>query len=240
MEEETKLKDQVIPEDKWRFDEGVTKVFDDMLSRSIPQYEVMRDAVFELGSKFVKDGTHVVDLGCSRGEALSNFVSRFGARCRFLGVEVSEPMLEAARARFAGWNETVRIEKMDLRKEYPQPRASLTLCVLTAMFVPIEHRPALFRAMHNHSAPGGAVVLVEKVLGEGAENDAAFVELYLRMKKDNGYTDEQVERKRLSLEGVLVPLTARWNEEMLRWAGFQRVECFWRWMNFCGWLGVKP
>ena len=59
------------------------------------------------------------------------------------------------------------------------------------------------------------------------------------MKKGHGYTQEQIERKRLSLEGVLVPVTARWNEEMLRMAGFQQVDTFWRWMNFCGWVAVK-
>ena len=31
---------------KWEFDATVTDCFDDMLTRSIPQYDVMRDAVF--------------------------------------------------------------------------------------------------------------------------------------------------------------------------------------------------
>lgn len=232
-------KDQVVPEGKWKFDDAVTNAFDDMLERSIPQYGIMRDAVFELGSRFLEtNGAHVVDLGCSRGEALARFVDRFGARHRYVGVEISEPMLAAARERFSGW-ECVRIEKLDLRREYPMPRAALTLSVLTAMFVPVEHRSNLFRKMFENTAQGGAVILVEKVLGEGAENDSAFVDVYLKMKRANGYSDEQVERKRLALEGVLVPLTARWNEEMLRWAGFSRVECFWRWMNFAAWIGVR-
>jgi len=53
------------------------------------------------------------------------------------------------------------------------------------------------------------------------------------------YTTEQIERKRLALEGVLVPVTARWNEDLLRDAGFRQVECFWRWLNFAGWVGVR-
>ena len=40
--------DHTIPEGKWQFNEGVTKVFDDMLSRSIPEYQVMRQLVFDL------------------------------------------------------------------------------------------------------------------------------------------------------------------------------------------------
>ncbi len=66
-----------------------------------------------------------------------------------------------------------------------------------------------------------------------------MVNRYLRMKADNGYTQEEIDRKRLSLEGALVPLTAQWNEELLRRCGFQHVDCFWRWMNFAGWVAVK-
>ena len=43
----------------------------------------------------------------------------------------------------------------------------------------------------------------------------------------------------LALEGKLVPVTAHWNEELLRNAGFAQVECFWRWCNFAGWIAVK-
>lgn len=63
--------------------------------------------------------------------------------------------------------------------------------------------------------------------------------LYYNLKASNGYTQEQIERKRLSLEGVLVPVTAKWNEELLRMAGFVHVDSFWRWMNFAGWVAVK-
>jgi len=83
-------------------------------------------------------------------------------------------------------------------------------------------------------------VLVEKVLGASAELDEAFVELFLTMKERNGYSPGEIDRKRLSLEGVLVPVTARWNEDLLHQEGFASVDCFWRHLNFAGWVAVKP
>ena len=77
------------------------------------------------------------------------------------------------------------------------------------------------------------------MLGSDAELDELFVELYQQMKRENGYTQEEIDRKRLSLEGRLVPVTGRWNEEMLLRAGFDRVDCFWRWMNFAGWIALR-
>lgn len=233
--------DHTLPREKWAFDEGVTSVFDNMLARSIPQYSVMRDACYQLGRRYVQHGTDIVDLGCSRGEALKLFVDEFGAYCHYYGVEIAQPMLIAARLRFAALidRNVMDILDMDLRQDYPPAKASLTLCVLTLQFTPIEYRLQILDRIYQHTLPGGALILVEKVLGATARLNEDMVSLYLAMKAQNGYSREEIDRKKSSLEGVLVPVTARWNEEMLRGAGFREVDCFWRWMNFAGWLGVK-
>src|SRR6267154_4697280 len=62
--------DHVQPDGKWSFNDDVAKCFDDMLIRSIPQHSVMRQAVFDVGSRYVQKETAIIDLGCSRGEAL--------------------------------------------------------------------------------------------------------------------------------------------------------------------------
>lgn len=224
--------------DRWAFDGEVTRVFDDMLARSIPDYAAMRELVTDLAVAFAQKDTHVVDLGTSRGEALAAVYERLGARNRYVGIEVSAPMLAAARERFAG-RDLVRIESIDLRTDYPKPAASVVLSVLTLMFVPIEHRLRVLRRAYESLVDGGALILVEKVLGSSARLDEAFVDRYWRMKREHGYTDDDVRRKALALEGVLVPITARWNEEALASAGFREVDCFWRVGNFAGWVAVK-
>lgn len=229
------------PDGAWEFDETVTQVFDDMLTRSIPQYEVMRQACFDLACRFQQRKTAIVDLGCSRGEAMARLVDQFGVNNYFVGVEVSEPMLAAARQRFAGMIQAgvVDIRKLDLRTAYPEVQASVTMCVLALQFTPIEHRLRIMQDIYKHTTPGGALILVEKVLGATADIDRTMVQLYYDFKHANGYTWDEIDRKRLSLEGKLVPMTARWNEELLRETGFREVDCFWRWMNFAGWVAVR-
>lgn len=118
-------------------------------------------------------------------------------------------------------------------------KASLTLSVFTLQFVPIEYRQRVIQDVYDHTIPGGGFVLVEKVLGETARIDKLLVERYYAMKRDHGYSLDAIERKRLALEGVLVPVTARWNVELLRQAGFREIDCFWRWANFAAWIAVK-
>ena len=234
--------DRTMPTGRWEFDAKVTAVFDDMLNRSIPHYGVMREACRELGSRFIRPGTDVVDLGCSRGESMAPFVRLFGGEVRHVGLECSLPMLEASRARYPELirSGVVEIREHDLRDPYPSDlRASLTLAVLTIQFTPIEFRQQILAAIARSTVPGGALILVEKVLGESAELDDAFVALYLDHKARSGYSAEAIAAKRSALQGALVPLTDRWNRELLRSAGFTRVDCFWRWFNFAAWVAIR-
>lgn len=227
---------------EWEFDEEVTRVFDDMLRRSIPDYEAMRDTVFDLGSRFVKQHGYVIDLGCSRGEALAPFVDRFGAHNHFLGLEVSEPMVAAARERFAGMIEAgvVDIRQHDLRETpIPSVPSTLVLSVFTLQFVPIEYRQGIVYDVYDRMAPGGAFILAEKVVGSTALTQRTLVEAYHALKHRHGYSLDDIERKRRALENRLVPLSAEWNERLLTSAGFRHVECIWRRLNFAAWLAVK-
>lgn len=234
----------------WKFDARVTEQFDEMLSRSIPQYPVMREACFDVGSRFVRPQTEIVDLGASRGEAIAPFIESFGINNYYTLCEISEPMYEALQKRFDGWLKATEINKhlcrmmqicrIDLRHDFPKfYQSSLTLAVLTLQFIPIEHRFSMVQKIFDKTVSGGALIIVEKILGKNAHLDDIFVDIYLKRKRNNGYSDEEIQRKRLALEGVLVPMTAKANEEMLFDAGFERVECFWRWMNFAGWVAIK-
>lgn len=233
--------DKTKPEGKWEFDAEVTDCFDDMLARSIPQYDVMRGLCHDLACNFRKPKTDIVDLGCSRGAAMASLVRQFGAYNRFVGVEVSEPMRTACEKRFQGMMDVgiVDVTDVDLREAYPPVAASVTLAVLTIQFTPIEYRQRILKNIYETTLPGGALIMVEKILGSTAELDELMVKRYYEKKKESGYTEEDINRKRLSLEGVLVPLTAEHNESLLRKTGFTKVDCFWRWMNFAGWVAVR-
>lgn len=232
-----------LPGDKWAFDESVAKVFDDMLQRSIPAYASMRELTTDLAVAAARPHTRVVDVGCARGEAIAGMLGRVPADVRFLATDVSEPMLDACRRRFWGSSglAPVDVVRHDLRAGFPTPArtASVVLAVLTLQFTPIEHRLRIVRDAWRALVPGGSLFLVEKIIGASAEIDAAFVARYYAHKLAMGYSQDEIDRKRLSLEGVLVPVTADWNEDMLRRAGFVAIDCYWRWLNFAGWVATK-
>lgn len=228
-------RDEVMPEGKWRFDAGVTAVFDDMLARSIPDYIGMRRITTELAVRFHQPLTAIVDLGCSRGTGLRPIIDQVGGACNYIGIEVSNSMRAAAEKAVP----EATILDLDLREAYPRLQASVTLSILTLQFVPIEYRQRILSDAYEQTVKGGVFILAEKILGRDSFTNDLLIDTYLNRKGENGYTPEQIAAKRKSLEGVLVPVTAAWNEEMLRGAGFSHVECVWRNLNFAMWIGVK-
>lgn len=241
MSETAKKIDKVMPQNSWVFSEEVASCFDNMLERSIPDYRTMRKLVQSIAFRYVRHKEDIVDLGCSNGIAIKPFVDRFGATNRYTLMDVSEPMLDKCREKYRGWIDTgvMQVSNIDITKDFPRVNACVIMSVLTLQFTPIEYRPKIVKRIYDALLPGGAFLFVEKVLGESADMDDLLVDEYYAIKRENGYTTDQIEAKRKSLEGVLVPITAKWNEELLRNAGFSKVECFWRCLNFCGWVAIK-
>ena len=202
---------------KWKFDEQVTAAFDDMLSRSVPDYATMRRLVFDLGSRFVQKGTDIVDLGSSRGAGLAPFVDRFGSLNRHIAVDEAGPMLDSCRERFGSMIDVGVVKVIDHN---------------------LAEGQRLIADVYRATVPGGALIFVEKTIGDSADLDSLLVDSYYDHKRANGYSEEQIQSKRQSLRGVLMPFTASANEALLRSEGFN-IQPFWRALNFCGWLAIK-
>lgn len=242
------MRDVVMQEGPWEFTEEVATVFEDMLERSIPDYEKMREAACAIAAPALARGTdpvclsRVLDLGCSNGIALQRLDAYALANGhtidRLVGLDISEPML--ARAREIE-DERYWFLYQDLCEHLPFPNDcfDVVLAVLTIQFCPVAHRQRILDEASRVLRPGGRLVLVEKVLGATQGIDDDMIDIYHDHKRDMGYTDEQIERKRLNLEGVMSPVTPEWNEVQLDAAGFLEVDCFWRWMNFAGWIAIR-
>lgn len=237
----THNKDSIIPSDKWIFNQEVTTVFDDMLERSIPDYFNMRALVNDLTSKYVQNESSVLDLGCSTGGAIKDVIASVQQEVVFIGVEISEPMREQAKKNLQKFIDTkqVKIINCDLREDFPISSNSVVLSILTIQFIPIEHRQKIISNIYESLLSGGVFIFVEKILGNDSIGNSMLEDLYYQLKGENGYTEEQIRAKRKSLEGILVPVTADWNMEMMSKAGFTNIQQFWQQLNFAGWVGFK-
>ncbi len=230
------MQDTVNKKDKWSFDSEVTSCFDDMLVRSIPDYYTMRYLVGEIGKKQIRSKDDViVDLGCSTGGSIAPF-AELGNEIH--GIEISEPMFLECTERFKCYPQ-ITISRQNIVDDFPKIKARLIMSILTIQFTPIEERWRIIKNIYDNLEEDGCFIFVEKILATSAETDELFTDVYYDMKRKNKYSEEQIQNKRKSLSGVLVPVSANENKNFLQETGFKRIECFWRCLNFAGWIAYK-
>lgn len=240
MENQESRVDNVTPKPKWEFDSDVAKCFANMLERSIPDYRSMRSLVYEIGERFIQPGTYITDIGCSTGLAVEPFYRKHNDNNAYFLCDNSEAMIEVCKDKFSVGIEagTVMLVNGNFFEQDIPANQSLVLSILSMQFMPTAYRQNMINAIYNSLNPEGAFVLVEKIIADEGTDDLN-VDLYYQMKRENGYTEEKIMQKRKSLENVLSPLKAEWNVDMLHEAGFEKVDMFWRCLNFCGWVAIK-
>ena len=228
----------------FEFNEEVAAVFDDMLVRSVPFYLEQQALIQEVAARFYQPGTVMVDLGCSTAATISRLAAQLGPKSRFVGYDNSEPMLQKARAKLeaAGQAERVELRYADLNEDlasYELTNASVVTLLWTLQFVRPLKRDALVKWIFDGMVEGGALICCEKVLTNSSDMNRYFIDFYYDFKRRNGYSEEEILKKREALENVLVPYRVDENFELFRRNGFNVVETFFQWYNFAGFLCVK-
>ena len=127
----------------------------------------------------------------------------------------------------------------DLNKEVPVENASVVILCLTLQFVRPMNRERLMKQVFEGLQPGGALILVEKILAEDSLFNRDFIKYYYDMKRRHQYSELEISQKREALENVLIPYKLSENITLLRDSGFQHCEVFFKWYNFTGIIAKK-
>ncbi len=239
-------KDEVFKESfskpsDFKFNRKVACVFDDMVIRSVPFYEEMQRMISELATDHFQDNTNIYDLGCSTGATLIRMNDSIPSNIQFIGIDDSPDMLEKCREKLkeAGFERPVKLQVADLNAGVNIIDASVVIVCLTLQFVRPINRDRLLKSIYNGLVPGGAVIIIEKIIAEDSTFNRDFIKYYYDMKRRNNYSEMEISQKREALENVLIPYKLSENIIMLREAGFSQCEIFFKWYNFSGFIAKK-
>jgi tRNA (cmo5U34)-methyltransferase len=235
------FKDTIKKSSDFKFSSKVARVFDDMVTRSVPFYEEMQRMIGELAADHYIDETSIYDLGCSTGATLIHMNESVPTHIPFIGIDDSPDMLEKCRQKLNEFEikRPVKLEVADLNNHVHIGNASVVVLCLTLQFVRPINREKLLRTIYDGIVPGGAVIIIEKILAEDSTFNRDFIKYYYDMKRRNHYSEMEISQKREALENVLIPYKLSENVIMLREAGFTQVEIFFKWYNFSGFIAKK-
>ncbi|MCP4075946.1 MAG: carboxy-S-adenosyl-L-methionine synthase CmoA [Gammaproteobacteria bacterium] len=221
----------------FEFDEEVTRAFDDMISRSVPGYDLLVKMMALYADIFIADNTSVYDLGCSTGVMSRVIAQQLKAEnISIYSIDNSQSMIKKCKERHAEYDiqwQCADIETVDIKN------ASMVVLNLTLQFIKQEQRDALLQKIFNGLNKGGILVLSEKVNYDDSKQQKIMTELYQGFKKVQGYSDLEISQKRAALENVLIPNTPAEHMHRLRKSGFDQVfDCF-HCFNFVSYLAIK-
>lgn len=224
----------------FRFNRDVAHVFASHVRKSVPFYDEVQRMILEISDWFIHPNSTVYDLGMSVGETIAYLYQKHSKlkNPRFIGVDSSKEMLQTARENLINTSNVLFIEA-DLNLPFEIRNASLVTMLYTLQFIKPENRSQLIKEIYDGLNDNGALIMLEKIVGNNSNFNELFIELYEDMKIRNGLTLSQIKSKADSLRGVLLPYTQEKNIDMLQQAGFKDIDIFFKWYNFIGIIAVK-
>lgn len=237
---DTIFKNKLERIEDFQFNQEVALAFDDMVSRSIPFYKEIQSIILDILSKAFLEGDLIYDLGCSTGNTILSIGEYLkGRRYKLVGIDNSAPMLEVCQRKISQYNMTdVQLIRGNLEKINFQ-QCGMAIMNYTLQFIHPFKRLQVLQKIHKSLRQDGIFILSEKIKVEDGQFQSLFTELYYDFKRRNGYTELEISQKREALEKVLKPFTPDAQLELLKIAGFKKVETLFRWYNFACYLGIK-
>ena len=218
-------------EKQFEFDEAVASVFDDMLERSIPFYDTVRQLEIALILANEAPAKRVVDLGSSTAKFLIELSNSMTTPMELVGIDKSEAMVERARKKAEAFGVHVDLRIGDI-VSYDYTGSDFVISNYTLQFVRPMLRLELLGKIANGLNEEGIFLFSEKVVFDDKLLNKQMIDIYYDFKRARGYSDLEISRKREALENVLIPFTVQENIQMCLDAGFTDVSTIFQWANF--------
>ncbi|MCZ6116430.1 carboxy-S-adenosyl-L-methionine synthase CmoA [Campylobacter ureolyticus] len=234
------MKDEIFKQPilkQFEFDENVASVFDDMISRSVPFYDVSSNLITQILVKYLDSQAFIIDLGCSTGALLFKLFEK-NPKFRLCGVDNSKAMQEIAKNKAKAYGSKVEFIEADaLTFEFNS--ANAVILNYTLQFIRPLKRVNFIKKIYDGLEEGGIFILSEKLLYEDKKLSKNMIEIYEEYKEKNGYSKYEIAQKRQALENVLIPFSEDENKKLLKDAGFRVIETIFKWGNFASFMAIK-
>jgi tRNA (cmo5U34)-methyltransferase len=225
----------------FKFDESVSRVFPDMIRRSIPGYETIIELCGSIAEKYAQPDSNIYDLGCSHGATTLSMSSRaLHDSVTFVAVDNSSAMLDKCRVNLGTLESKGRLRLVESDVERVEiVRASIVAMNFTLQFITPVHRDPLVQQIYEGLNPGGVFILSEKISFGDSEETVLQQQLHEQFKSSNGYSELEVSQKRTALEKVMVIEQKEQHLERIKNAGFRHAAQWFQSFNFASFIAVK-
>ena len=242
----TKDKDNLFAKNRaltsgFQFDEQVVRVFPDMISRSVPGYELIVPMIGMLARRYALPDSSIYDLGCSLGAAsmaMSRAVKKNGIK--IIAVDNSAAMVKKCKQNLENTSGSLPIE-VHLQDiiDTPISNASVVVLNFTLQFLNRDQRQALINRISEGMCAGGVLIVSEKICFDGHQEQIDQANWHHDFKRAQGYSELEISQKRDALEDVLRPETEQEHFKRFEKAGFSKIRRWFQCFSFTSYIAFK-
>jgi len=191
------------------------KEFDSHIKKSIPNYELLHNAVVGMSDYFKSESYPIYDLGCSTGNLLKaiDHPHKIGIDNQ-MGIGLNA----------------------DLNKPFVFDKSCIIISLFTMQFLEKSARKPLIKSIYESLIEGGAFIFAEKVYSEEGMIQDIFTFPYYEFKSKN-FSSSEILSKEKEIRGIMKPNTTKQNLAYLE--DFSSVSMFYKFFNFECYLCVK-
>lgn len=215
--------------------------FDQHIAREIRGYDILDNIITGFADSLIEDSTNVYDIGCSTGRlihrlatSLENETDESRRRTvQFIGFEPNRNLVNNSLL-----GSKVRIIQEKVTRQTTFDNASVIFSIFTLQFIPVNERQRVLRQVYKGLNMNGAFIWAEKVYSSDPQIESLITKQHLAFKRE-GSSAEDILNKDQRLQAIMRPLQLSRDIQMLKRAGFERYEIFWRVNNFMALVAIK-
>jgi tRNA (cmo5U34)-methyltransferase len=192
---------------EWTFNKEIAKKFNRHARQHIPDYERVLNLTINLCTQKLKKNSNILEIGCAIGETVSRLNEKGYKNVH--AVDQSQDMLDYCPKDAATYYCSSNFPKIDLLFD-------AVLCNWTLHF--IKNKNDYLKNIYNAMNSNSFLILSEKT-----ENSGLALKQYHQWKSNNGVSDEEIQSKAKSLEGVLFVNSINWYLKNLKSIGFNEI-----------------
>jgi len=222
----------------WTFNsENVANNFDQHVKKSVPFYSEAQDLITTMSDFFTSENSIYYDLGCSTGALTRKVNSKNQHKnIKSIGIDNSKQMIKEAKKN--SFNKGCIFKYGDIT-EFKYNKSNLITSFYTIQFIHPSVRAELIKNIYESLNWGGGFFLFEKTRASDARYQDLITTSYFEYKQKNGFQNDQIFNKYMSLSGVLEPFSDNGNLQILQAGGFSDIEIIFKYAPFTGYLAIK-
>ena len=220
---------------KEKFNENAEK-YDKIRKLIIPCFDDLYDITKNLADS-KKDKPHILDLGAGTG-LLAKYLFEKYPEAEFTLLDMSEEMLKVAKNRFRNYNNFKYITA-DYTTHNFNNTFDIVVSSLSIHHLEDINKKKLYKTIYNTLNTEGIFLNADQVIGSTPNIDKIYQRNWMEKIDENKFTgpekDTAIERMKFDK-----PATLDDNLKWLRDCGFEDVDVYYKYYNFCIFYAKKP